>query len=518
MKKLQLYTAGLMLGALSLPAAYAQVNLVRAASVQYSAVTEQGNELEQVTIIPPLRITEPQSRVIDLAICLDTSGSMDGLIDSAKQRLWSIVNDLALAKPAPELRVALLTYGNDGHAPENGWVRVDSELTTDLDLISQRLFELRTNGGTELVGRVISVATGKLNWSNDPAALKIAVVAGNESADQDSVVSFRDACATAIGQGIMVNSIYCGNPADAEAPLWKQVSMLADGHFVTIDHQSGTLAINTPFDDQLLALTTSVNRTYLPFGSDGETAWVNQSVQDSNAIRLNNDAAANRAMCKNGSLYVCAWDLVDASKEEGFDLTKIEVAQLPENMRLMTLEQQQVHIDEAATQRGEIQKQIADVGTQRQAWLDTEMQRRSLDEEQSFDHQLRGAIRKQVSTRGFQFPAVVAPVVPAMPIVETAAGAVVVPPAAGPSQQGAVQQGAVQQGAVQQGAVQQSGQQRVIAPQQQTGAAGSTTPPANASGNSPASNASGASAPPAPVQVKQVKRQGEAPPIVPEDC
>ncbi len=70
-----------------------------------------------------------EPRLIQVAICLDTSGSMDGLIDAARQKLWAIVNDLALAKPTPRLEVALLTYGNDGHKEADGWVAVQSPLT-----------------------------------------------------------------------------------------------------------------------------------------------------------------------------------------------------------------------------------------------------------------------------------------------------------------------------------------------------------------------------------------------------
>ena len=89
---------------------------------------------------------KPAPQAIDLAICLDTSGSMSGLLNSAKQKLWDIVNDLAMAEPAPKLRVALLTFGNLGYEAENGWVSVDSELTDDLDAVSQKLFALGTNG------------------------------------------------------------------------------------------------------------------------------------------------------------------------------------------------------------------------------------------------------------------------------------------------------------------------------------------------------------------------------------
>ena len=120
-----------------------------------------------------------EPRMVELAICLDTSGSMDGLIGAAKQKLWAIVNDLALAEPTPALEVALLTFGNDGHDAEAGWVAVQTPFTSDLDLVSQRLFELTTNGGSEYVGRVLQAAHG-LTWSPSDDTLKLVIVAGNE--------------------------------------------------------------------------------------------------------------------------------------------------------------------------------------------------------------------------------------------------------------------------------------------------------------------------------------------------
>ena len=157
--------------------------------------------------IPAMKKVE--RRTIDLAICLDTSGSMDGLIDSCRQKIWAIINDLALAKPTPRLRVALLSYGNDGYARDAGWVRLDTGLTDDLDKVSQQLFALKTGGGTELVGRVMQAALARLDWAKDSKALRIMIVAGNESADQDKEVSFRLMCRRAIGRDIMVNPIYC---------------------------------------------------------------------------------------------------------------------------------------------------------------------------------------------------------------------------------------------------------------------------------------------------------------------
>ncbi|MCA9000882.1 MAG: VWA domain-containing protein [Planctomycetes bacterium] len=345
----------------------------------------------------------PGAHAIDLAICLDTSGSMDGLIDSAKQTLWAIVNDMALVEPAPALRVALLTFGNDKHSAENGWVLMDSPLTTDLDLISQKLFALTTDGGTEYVGRVVDAATRDLDWSTDPNALKLIVVAGNESADQDPTIPFRDASKNAITAGIMVNSIYCGNPMDDIAPAWREVSLLADGNFASIDADNGMIVIDTPFDEELMALTASVNGTYIPWGEGGAAGCENQWVQDANNGSLNGNAIALRAQSKNSKLYVCSWDLVDATKNGQVKIEDVDRKFLAEELQGMNDEELAAHVEKMSQKRAEIQAQVTEVSAKREAWLAEERTKRNLDDSKALDRVMRDAIRSQAATKGIQF-------------------------------------------------------------------------------------------------------------------
>jgi len=341
---------------------------------------------------------------IELAICLDTSGSMDGLIDAARQKIWAIVNDLALAEPTPKLRVALLTYGNDGHPAERGWVRVDVPFTEDLDAVSQQLFALRTNGGTELVARVLDTAAKELDWSPKLDELKLVVVAGNESAEQDPALKNGDACSALIERGIVVNSIYCGNPADELAPAWQQVAKLADGHFASIDQQNGTIVIETPFDKELAALSTAVNATYLPIGAGGAVAWDNQRAQDANAEKCNVATAAARCETKGGKLYSCSWDLVEQVKGGHLKLEDVKKEELPESMREMTIEAKQKCVDDAWTKRQELQKKIQDAGAKRQAVIDEELAKRGATENAAFDRAVRDALRHQAESKGLKFP------------------------------------------------------------------------------------------------------------------
>jgi hypothetical protein len=342
-------------------------------------------------------------RSIDLAICLDTSGSMDGLIDAARQKLWGMVNDLALARPAPRLRVALLTYGNDGHPAADGWVSVQTDFTEDLDLVSQKLFALTTNGGTEYVGRVLAAALDKLAWSGDPKALALAIVAGNESADQDREVSFRDACKRAITRGITVNSIYCGNPQDELAPGWREVATLADGQFACIDQDHGTVAIATPFDPELSKLGAALNETYIPFGAAGKIGAANQTAQDANAAGASCATAACRAATKASGLYNCGWDLVDAVRLNQVKLAEVKAEDLPAAMRAMSPAEREKHLAAAAARRGDLQKKIQALDQKRQAFVAEELVRQARDDGKSFDRAVRNAVRAQAAAKGFSF-------------------------------------------------------------------------------------------------------------------
>jgi hypothetical protein len=352
-----------------------------------------------------LTSTPAGERVVELAICLDTSGSMDGLINSARTKLWAIVNDLALATPTPRLRVALLTYGNDGHDAENGWVKVETAFTEDLDKVSELLFGLTTNGGTELVGRVVQNAVSTLDWHPSDDTLKMIFVAGNESADQDSVANFRDVCRAAIGRGVMVNSIYCVYSGDDSAvrPGWEEIAKISDGQFSTIDMDNGNVVIATHLDRALLDLSTAVNATYIPFGAGGERAWANQTVQDTNALGANVDAAAQRAATKASALYACSWDLCDATRLEQVDITQVKDEDLPEFMRAMTMEERQQHIADTLAKRAEIQRQIAELSAQRETYMAAELTRRAQTGVDSFDLAVRTAVREQARAKGFGF-------------------------------------------------------------------------------------------------------------------
>ncbi len=337
-------------------------------------------------------------RQVDLVICLDTSNSMDGLIDSAKQKLWAVVNEIATAKPVPKLRVALYQYGNDGLNSENGWVERVCELTDDLDTVYGKLFALKTNGGTEYVARVVRAATEELKWSEDPATVRILFVAGNEPATQDPAHKLQDICKAAATKGIVVNTIFCGGADEGRQTGWSDAAAWADGTYAAIDQDRGTVVVATPYDKKLVELGAELNKTYVGYGQRGREGKANQAAQDDNASSLGAPAAAERASAKSTKLYDNdAWDLVDAEAAGKVKVEEMKDEDLPEEMREMTPEQRKEHVEQLAAQRAELQKQIQGLSQQRDAHVKAEMEKQGLDEGQAFDQALREAVRQQLN-------------------------------------------------------------------------------------------------------------------------
>ncbi len=344
------------------------------------------------------------ARQVDVVIALDVSGSMSGLIDSAKQRLWDIVNELGRAQPQPELRIAILSYGRPSYGAETGFVRVDLPFTSDLDAVNDTLFAFDTNGGDEYVARVVNTAVNELTWSTASDALRILFVAGNEAATQDPQISVRLATQAAAGAGIIVNTIYCGSDNDGIATGWRDVAALTKGLYASIDQNSAAVAsISSPMDKELAELNEELNDTYLAYGAEGWLRRDNQLEQDENAGTMSSTALASRVVTKAGNLYDNSqWDLVHALKN-GTRLEEIELEELPDEMQSMSVEERQVYVSEQAKKREALQSQINVLDEERREYIERERSLRAQTEGRGLDEAMQKGLRTLAEEKGFTF-------------------------------------------------------------------------------------------------------------------
>ncbi len=361
----------------------------------------------------------PAPKAIDLVLCLDTSNSMDGLIDSAKLKLWDIVNELARLRPTPDLRVALYSYGNDNYAPASGWVKKELDLTADLDDVYKALNTLRTRGGTELVARVGKAALAEQPWSRAPGALKLIFVCGNEPVDQDRQVTLDEVADLAKGRGVILNTIYCGRGDSHEAKGWAMFAEKCGGRALSIDQNRALVAAvpKTEFDDRILKLGDDLGKTYLAYGKEGKERFENQKAQDANALKALPaapgggfgggvpQAALARAASKAGELYRNdRWDLIDKMKgDKAFDITKVPDAELPADVAKLPQAERAGYVQKKADERAALQKQIADLTAQRQRKLDDERAKGPQNPaDQALDEAVKGVVRDQARAAGFE--------------------------------------------------------------------------------------------------------------------
>lgn len=341
------------------------------------------------------------SRPVDLVIVLDTSGSMEELLDSVRARVWDIINEFGRMRPTPYLRVGLLSYGSDDSTEEDGWIVLHSDLTDDLDAFYAELMALRTSGSVEYVGRALDVAVHEMDWSPDWDGLRLVFVAGNESADQGmDEVDFRQVALDAGDKDILINALYAGNREQGVSENWHEVAQHGHGNFSAIDVKRGMAQIPTPHDERLLRLNASLNETYLPYGERGADGLANQLAQDNNASRLGVQSCSSRIVAKGSALYTNAsWDLVDAMVKEDFQIASLRTQDLPEEMQGMEEQQRVAYVQAKRAQREDIQRRIQELSAQREAFL-VQAKRDELGA-LGLDEAIRQAIRAQAKAKGF---------------------------------------------------------------------------------------------------------------------
>jgi hypothetical protein len=322
-------------------------------------------------VAPPTPGVEPK---IQLAILIDTSSSMDGLINQTREQLWKIVNTFATAKKAgvkPRFELALYEYGNDSLSREGNYIRMVSPLTTDLDKVSEQLHKLRTNGGDEYCGAVIAKAVSQLEWSKNKGDLKLIYIAGNEPFGQGPV-NYVTAVKNAIEQGIVVNTIHAGDAQAGISGKWKDAAMLADGNFLTIDQNRAIAHVNAPQDAEIAKLGNELNKTYVGYGAEAPAAAMRQEAQDKAAMGMSMGSGTARAVTKSSANYDnSGWDLVDA-KRKGADVAKMPAAALPAPMRDMKPAERVEFVEKKAKERAEIQEKITRLNTEREQFVKAE--------------------------------------------------------------------------------------------------------------------------------------------------
>ncbi len=352
-------------------------------------------------------LTNEQPR-IEVVFVLDTTGSMGGLIQAAKEKIWSIATTMSSAQPTPEIRMGLVAYRDRGDA----YVTKRVDLSEDLDSMYAALVDFAAAGGgdgPESVNQALYDAVHHMSWSQDSDTYKVVFLVGDAPPHMDyqDDVKYPDTIAVALKKGILVNAIQCGQD-DQTSRQWQQIAQLGNGSYFPVEQTGSAVAISSPFDDKLAELSEKLDDTRLYYGSREEQKMKQRKLDAADKLHAvasiesrARRAAFNASPSGKGNLLGES-ELIDDVVSGRVELSAIESDRLPQSMQAMAPEEQQVLIKETAGRRSELQRQIRELSEQRAAFL-----RKKVEEvggaEESLDHKIYAAVREQAEEKGFHY-------------------------------------------------------------------------------------------------------------------
>lgn len=344
--------------------------------------------------------------LVQIAILLDTSNSMDGLINQARTQIWRIVNEFISSEQKgknPEIQVALYEYGNSSLPQESGYIRRLTPFTANLDNVSEMLFSLKTDGGDEYCGQAINDAVSQLDWAKYDDVYKAIFIAGNEPFTQGPV-DFRQSVKTAAEKGIFVNTIYCGDSQRGIAEQWKAAALAGNGDYSNIDQQYQAKYIAAPQDDEIARLSDKLDQTQVPMGESG------MQRQSSKGTIMEQTSAAAPAAALSMKAYRASaqnmkadaeWDAVAALASGSKDYSDIKKDELPQEMRKLSDAERTKKLKTLVAERKALQDKITRLNLERQKYL--ARQEEEASGPKTLEQAMLDTIHKQGGQKGLQF-------------------------------------------------------------------------------------------------------------------
>lgn len=336
---------------------------------------------------------------VEVTFVLDTTGSMSGLIEGAKKKIWSIVNEIASAKPAPIVKVGFVIYRDKG----DEYVTKIFDLQDDLDKAFATLKTFQANGGgdtPEHVNLALHDGVNKIGWSKDKDIYKVIFLVGDAPPhmDYNDGFDYHKHCKEAAERDITINTVRCGGDAECQK-IWQEISRLAEGKYLSIDQTGGMTAISTPFDKDLADLSGKIELTTVAMHGKGQAQ--KESRENNDALDERSKADRGAFNSKGGQCY-SGWDLVTGCMDKRVKIEDLKEEELPDEMKKMTKEERAKFVEAKIAERKECQQKIADLEQKRKAFIDEEMKKKS-SEKDSFDSAVLKTIREQGEKKGLNY-------------------------------------------------------------------------------------------------------------------
>jgi len=360
----------------------------------------QTGELTKSSTLNP-KTAKPQ---IEVCFVLDTTGSMSGLIEGAKQKIWSIANEMISAKPPPDIKFGLIGYRDRG----DEYVTKVFNLTDDIDGIYAHLQSFNAAGGgdtPESVNEALNDAVSRMTWSTNRHVLKIIFLVGDAPPHMDypNGPKYPDVCKDAMKRDLIINTIQCGMMGET-TPIWKEIAQLSEGSYAAIGQTGNMIAITTPVDKELAELNCKIGTTLIGYGDEPvRRLTLSKQVASEAAApavladRLSYNVRSGKAVQGGG-------ELLDAVANGTVKLDSIQKEKLPAELQKLNAEELRTYVEKQQKQRAELQSQVRELNEKRQAYIDAEKKRLAAKGSgDAFDGKVAEMIRAQAAKKGIAY-------------------------------------------------------------------------------------------------------------------
>jgi Mg-chelatase subunit ChlD len=345
--------------------------------------------------------------VVDVVFVLDTTGSMSGLIQAAKDKIWSIASTMASAEPVPELRIGLVAYRDRGDA----YVTHRVDLSDDLDSVYAALMDFQAGGGgdtPESVNQALYEAVHDMSWSEQEQAYQVIFLVGDAPPHMDyNEVQYPAIVAAANERGIVINTIQCGNLPTTVGP-WTTIANLGQGSFFQVEQGGNAVAFESPYDAEIARLSAKLDATRLYYGSAEEREQMEVKLAATEKLAASAPVAslARRGVFNAGeggrTNLLGEKELVEAVASGEVALADIDADALPETLKPMAAEEQAEFVQELAEERADLKRQIQDLARERDEFMAQKVEEAG-GLEDSLDKRLYDVVKKQAGKVGFVY-------------------------------------------------------------------------------------------------------------------
>jgi len=337
---------------------------------------------------------------VEVCFVLDTTGSMSGMIEGAKRKIWSIANEISASDPEPRsIRFGLVGYRDRGDT----YITKKTALTDDLDLVHTELMGFQANGGgdgPESVNQALNEAVTSFQWSEKKGVNRIVFLVGDAPPHMDykDDVSYMTTGKIAQRKGITINTILCGGDTKTMSH-WKKICHLTQGAFAQIEQDGGTQVVAAPQDKKIKELTLKLNETVYLYG---DKKMRSRGVSKLKAVEAASpEASASRAAYQTkkfeGKVISGNEDLVDEWHKGRVMLDEVKKDQLPKELRQLSKKQLKEELEAAVAKREEIQKELNTFNKERSVYLSEAAKKvPPSTKEAAFDKAIESMLKKQI--------------------------------------------------------------------------------------------------------------------------